>query len=921
MEQEALARTPATQILIDGEPISDVVALLRARISNIEKNELLSSSKLPNWMTQCFSDIISSADSVLECQSMKHQFKYLETEAARLKDDLLLLQSNSIKDSLTISDSQSQACTKSAEGGTPQYDFVSSSMAKEMIEANDMKKLLGEMLKPIWHAVSRQSDDFMALRDTFSDAKETVVRLQAELGRRDALAQARTSKSEHIVQSNIERIEEILQFNATRDDLTHLESKIAKQMGINRQALIENIANRWNMLDERFLVSCEAQENVNSSQAEKTHELVKKLSIADNMLRQSLQQQSTTEQQHEKQSTLIADLTDKLHRANDERNQMRQSIQSLSENQKSSKEVNDTITEELVMHEMQLKSVEQDFLDAINRHSDIAQTELRRVENQLNEVLDQNLAGELQTLKVVVDLHIGSIQDCSVKIESAQMQIDENEKSQQSRCLDIANSIINLQESTVKLTEDAKRVAEILIKNSDDATALASDISRLRAEFVDKVDMLHKRANEVSLMVDQSVKSSEFELTAARQQLFRVEDFNANLRSTLKAFETGTDEKFQLQRQENQVLQDSISKIRTSHIQLCKQQEQFDSRITSFQTESRCTIEISIAELTKQLKKESERVEAFYYSYQSKQEEFADIVVRSSIRNMTLADLKRELDRVCEIFVSECWKFEISGRSAHQSITASDNINASNSHESTRKLFNERQQQLLVQNSQFFADLIVARAEFEALRAGCNKEVVAQSDLSGRILSKQAAMAEKLKAKVRFKIVHNKNTGEQFDANALNRRELFITTLLNLLDASVQRRTLFGASNNNLQLREQDLEYRSKTDETSTELAEARQQSQSSNLGEEVEPNNRSISNYVYRGGFRIPKASGSMQRATLHDKGPNDKSFSADLNGENCAASGLLKPFEGWVTTEYNTKSDEALLAKSCSLPVLNSS
>lgn len=922
MDHDTFPWRTSTEILVDGEPITNVVAALRQKISNIEKNELLSSSKLPEWMTQCFSDILSNADPILESQSLKKQFENFEAEVSRLRNDLLLLQSSSSTDPKTIPALQPPTWTDMEDGINPERKPNGSKVAEEITEVIDTTKLLKKMLVPLWQAVYRQSDEFMDLRKSFSDAKDTVELLQAELRRRDALTQARTSKSEEIVQSNIKRIEERLRIYPTRDELMHLENNISKQRGIDRQVLVEDTSNRFSMLDERFLVLCEQQENVNSNQAEKIQDLVRKLSTAESLLRQSVERQATIEKQLENSKNMITDLTIKLRLAHDEKNDMKQTVQSLLENQNSSKKMNATISEELFVHEMQIKSVEQELLDAINKQSDTAQNEMRRLENRLNGVLDQNIGGALQMLETVVDGHSRSITGISVKMESAQSQIDGNEKSSQLRLLEFSNSIVALQENTHHITENLGKASETISKNSDDTVALASDLSRLRAEVDFQVENLHKKANDLSLAVDQTVKASEFEMTAARQQLYHVEDFNAGIRSTLKALESGTEEKFQLQRQENQVLQDSISKVRTSHIQLCKQQEQFDSRITSFQTESRLTIDSSISELTKQLKKESERVEAFYYSYQSKQEEFANIVARSSIRNMTLTDLKQELDRVCEIFVSECWKFEISGRSNHQGIMASDNIIPSSSFDSARKLFNDRQQQLLVQNSQFFADLIVARAEYEALRVGCNKEVAAQADLSGLILSVQAAMADKLKAKVRFKIMHNKNIGEQFDAKALNRRELYITTLLNLLDATVRRRTLFGSSNESLtHTMEQNLESWVKTDHASTELAEARQQSQSSSLIEEAEPSNRSISSYIYRGGFRIPKGSGSVQRAPLHDRGSNEKYYSTELNGESCTMATSMKPFEGWISTENSTKTDEAVMAKSCSLPVLNPS
>ncbi|RHY12964.1 hypothetical protein DYB34_005771 [Aphanomyces astaci] len=159
----------------------------------------------------------------------------------------------------------------------------------------------------------------------------------------------------------------------------------------------------------------------------------------------------------------------------------------------------------------------------------------------------------------------------------------------------------------------------------------------------------------------------------------------------------------------------------------------------------RCEITVTTAKLSEAVAKEGQRTEALYAAFAEKQAKFAEIVAKSSTRNMPIASVNKELDKLCDAIVSE-----------------GDNNGSS------RKQFSERQQVWVVKNCQFFADLICAKAEYDTKTQGA---------LEAKMLRMQSEILEKLQLRIEAKVSNNKNCGEQFDRSTLERREVFIETV------------------------------------------------------------------------------------------------------------------------------------------------
>ncbi|KAJ0402893.1 hypothetical protein ATCC90586_000482 [Pythium insidiosum] len=83
-------------------------------------------------------------------------------------------------------------------------------------------------------------------------------------------------------------------------------------------------------------------------------------------------------------------------------------------------------------------------------------------------------------------------------------------------------------------------------------------------------------------------------------------------------------------------------------------------------------------------------------------------------------------------------------------------------------------------------------AMYEVLHTGCNKDIKNQVSLDDLMLDAQDSIVEKVKIKIQTKIMNNKNIGEQFDKSTLDRRELYLETLANMIEASMKRRTLLS---------------------------------------------------------------------------------------------------------------------------------
>lgn len=812
-------------LLLNEESLVDVITKLRGQVQAIEKNELLSGTALPPWLLKALTEVASSVDSVVECQALQDQVNYLQKEVLDLRHEILLHQSNSSsnansggggggynptphhrlstsglrsggshRNSVSVRSKMALTTVMGSSTVDPNADIATATATAALIAAEEpvpqSAVQLEAMLKPLWDCIHKQTNDFAALRDSFRDAKETITRLQSEIKRRDAVVQARNSKHEGVVQSQVDKLNESLRACVTRNDLIGAEQRIAQQMKTDRERTLQEVETRSNQLMDDFLSSRTEQEDINSMNGETMQLLTRKQGrfeelVVDLTKRQSDAQETSKEMQREIEETIkkltfntnaLGIVEDKMKGFQDTQN----FVDQFTIEVKASFATQDQLRTEL----------ESKTISRITESVAIVRSEVEVVNKMLMEVVDQNLDNEIKAVAGKLDIISLTVADSVKKIAIIQKQNATSEDQNRSQFTQVFDSVDRILSNMSNLSEESMRLSYNVQHVMQSGDALTKKFHDYCESADHRIAAMQKHTHSLQTDLDKTNRNVDNELAIVKNQLFHAEDAISALRRDLEETQGDVERNFRSQYQENKEINGSLDRLHRAKEEMMTRQDSAESQMMALQAENRAEIQSATMKLVSIVDKESDRIEALYASFQSKQEHFADVIAKASIRNMDLADMNREIDKICESLVQECWKFEISARSSSK--TTSSARGPDNNGTVGRKLFNERQQQLLVHNCQFIADLIVARGEYEALQTGCNKELKHQSDLEELMLDTQVSIVDKVKVKIHTKVMNNKNIGEQFDKSTLDRRELYIDTISNMLNASMKRRTMGG---------------------------------------------------------------------------------------------------------------------------------
>ncbi|KAK1936684.1 hypothetical protein P3T76_010119 [Phytophthora citrophthora] len=955
-----LAWRTTPDLCLNDESLVDIITGLRAQVKALETNELLSGAALPSWLIKALSEVASNVDAVVECQALRDQVASLQKEVLDLRHEMLLNVSTS--NSSSAAPVYNPAPHHRQSIGRPRQQQASSSLrtvpaSKDMSDAfaaaNETAALVqqpGEavrmmpngvsaqyvetIVKPLWDFVHRQTNDFSSLKQSFQEAKDTVSRLQSEIKRRDAVVKARNEKHESVVQSQMDKLNENLRACVTRNDLINAEQRIGQQMKIDRQRMLDEVEARSNKLLEDMLTSRSDQEDINSSNAEMMELLARKQSRTEEVIIDNGRKQDMMDERLEAVKNSLVDTTTNLEMNMAAVSALEEKATGFEETQKIVTYLSAEMTKAFKAHEELKVYMENRMTEKIAESVAIVHDEVVKVQTIVNDLVNMNLDGEIKAVAAKLDMVALTATDSVRKIAAMQKQTLATDDLNRTQFSQAFNSIERIQQSLSTLSEESIHLSYTLQRTIDSVDKLTNEVNAYKDMTDISINSLQTTTVTLRSDHEKLTQSMDNEFALVKNQLFHFEEVTSAHKREIEETQREVDRNFKNQYHENQAINGSLDRLHTAKEEIIARQNAAESQMMALQAENRAEIQAATVELVAIVDKESDRVEALYASFQQKQEHFADVVSRSSIRNMDLADMNREIDRVCENFVSECWKFETSARTSSKHSARPDNNGTG------RKQFNERQQQLLVRDCQFIADLMVARAEYETLQTGCNKDLKSQLTMDQDMLDQQVHIMEKIRIKIHTKIMNNKNIGEQFDKSTLDRRELYIDTVNNMMAASMKRRTLMGESHRHRNSVHDDtvsstgefLETTRLVGLSSASKGASRRKTTRDSLAvtaaglPEESPVPRTAftpsSNYVLRAGFRLPKAStpNSVRKDSLTTPLSSRSSFELTESTAGFSPSELKSPetlsdhLQGWATDDAK----EEGLAKSYSLPVL---
>lgn len=809
-------------LLLNEESLVDVITKLRGQVQAIEKNELLSGTALPAWLVKALTEVAGSVDSVVECQALQDQVNYLQKEVLDLRHEILLQQSTSSSNAiigsgggykptphhrLSTGGLRGSGSHRNSVSVRPKValsnvmgsssldlnaDIAAAAATAALVATEDSipqsAVQLEAMLKPLWDCIHKQTNDFAALRDSFRDAKETVTRLQSEIKRRDAVVQARNSKHEGVVQSQVDKLNESLRACVTRNDLIGAEQRIAQQMKTDRERTLQEVETRSNQLMDDLLSSRAEQEDINSMNGETIQLLTRKQGRIEELVVDLTKRQSDAQETSKEMQKEIEETTKKLTANTNALGVVEDKMKGFQDTQKFVDQFAIEVKASFAIQDQLRTELEAKTISRIAESVAIVRGEVEAVNTTLMEVVNQNLDSEIKALAGKLDIITLTVAESVKKIANIQKQNATSEDQNRSQFTQVFDSVDRILSNMSNLSEESMRLSYNLQHVMQSGDALTKEFHDYCENADHRIAALQKHTHSLQTDLDKTNRNLDNELAVVKNQLFHAEDAISSLRRDFEETQGDVERNFRSQYQENKEINGSLDGLHRAKEEMQARQDSAESQMMALQAENRAEIQTATMKLVSIVDKESDRIEALYASFQSKQEHFAEVIAKSSIRNMDLTDMNREIDKICESLVQECWKFEISARSSNKTSARGPDNNGNGG----RKLFNERQQQLLVHNCQFIADLIVARGEYEALQTGCNKELKSQSDLEELMLDAQGSIVDKVKVKIHTKIMNNKNIGEQFDKSTLDRRELYIDTISNMLSGSMKRRTMGG---------------------------------------------------------------------------------------------------------------------------------
>ncbi|KAH9161666.1 hypothetical protein LEN26_001323 [Aphanomyces euteiches] len=311
----------------------------------------------------------------------------------------------------------------------------------------------------------------------------------------------------------------------------------------------------------------------------------------------------------------------------------------------------------------------------------------------------------------------------------------------------------------------------------------------MKAETDRNFAVVRSKHENHQLETDAIRVNTEAALQSLKEKIFFCEEANLSLRAVYDRMQTENTSTFAKINTDVKTMHTILESMNATFEDLGRKNMSIEKQLDVLQRyDFRCEITVTTAKLSEAVAKEGQRTEALYSAFAEKQEKFAEIVAKSSTRNLPISSVNKELDKLGDIIVNECWKFEISPRQEGQAGPPSRGDNNG----SSRKQFSERQQAWLVKNCQYFADLICAKAELDTLRSYSNKDPKSQTGLEMKMIRLQYEILEKIELRLSAKVNNNKNCGEQFDRSVIERREIFMQTVHNLAEGALARRTLVG---------------------------------------------------------------------------------------------------------------------------------
>ncbi|OQR99069.1 hypothetical protein ACHHYP_07378 [Achlya hypogyna] len=834
-------------LVFNEESLLDMILTLRMKIEILEKNEM-GNGEIPAWLSDAMQNIANNSEAMVECQNLKDQFKYIKQgidgiqkdivvlrrdvaarnvtkpkrssivkdaddpkggDAPRRRPSIILDRAPSRREALVTADQQRKATedpakSKESDGAKPTDAHADGGQAPA--EGGGMsQEVLDAILEPMIIALEQQKAEFGIVRENSQEAKSSVMRLQAEMKRRDALIQARNSKHEGNIKILMDKLTHDLRACVTQNELIGFEQKSLILLKQESHKLSDEFSGLFSRTQEEIHMVRSMQEDINSSQAESLQKTQNRVEIMCDKIEEILKTQEK-----------FAKMLDELRRNSQAEHQhiqtiitqqgvMKEKLQALSDKQGKAEQFTADLAQAVEDAAQSKQKSEDQIKDIIEQRAEALHTEIKRLDDIFIACSVETLAGDVKRSADRIDVVEAAAIENKKKIVDLSRHVSDTEIIYNTNFTTIYEGIERVaREAGENLKKDTNRLAAKIKEGQDAHSALIKTVVDNKNDTEKNFATMRSKVENHQLETEAMKVNTEAALATIKEKLSYLEEGNLSFRTEYDAAQTVINRTFAEIATEANSTHVILDSMNATFDAFAAKQEYFNDQINAMQVEYRTEIGATATRLNEAVIKEGERTEALYAAFTEKQTKFAEMIAKASTRNMSIATLNKELDALCDNFVGECWKFEISARqegkvrchvvSLELTLAQATNTPSSraDNNGTNRKQFSERQQNFLVKNTQFFADLVCAKAEYEVLKTASNKEVRSQAELDTKMVRLQLDILDKLNTRMLAKVTNNKNTGEQFDKGSIERRDLFMQTLANMLEGALNRRTLCG---------------------------------------------------------------------------------------------------------------------------------
>lgn len=732
---------------------------------------------------------IASSETNSGILSMKDEMKTMWQAMDTLRKDNHRLRQEGYRSDYEKQESENKKETSEYEKKKDEYE------KKEGEEQNVKKQesVSPEALLPVFNAVASSNDNSNHLRDCLLETKEMMVQLQLKMNRDyEALNQQMSVLSKQEGKSGLSKAD----MEKQQKDIRMVEKK-TKLLIKSANAAVLNEVNKLNKQMEKSVLESKQSDETQSMVDDAILKVQKELENTNGVVKSSKKNMEEwtmkfTEFQAKYELELSQSLEgkEKLEFCMDRLDALNMKVEETMEADKKTMEFAADVRKHV---NTSIASVEKQIQSKCTNMTNELILPLQRDAKKQFASIDL-FKKQMNTFQLITESDLVKIEkfrkDTMKAIELANAGIQDGKQAtiaqQKLYGEKIQNVVIDVETNTNALKEEIEQqITDIKHENQQQGGHILELQNYAKQIEKTSVDGLKTCSDDRAIgeqKLHEAIMHAENEVQALKELTTSLNAYiTARGEDSIQALATSAESK--------QAVDTAIENMANTLTTFENKQSTLSNHYSILQDELRDKLQQCQTDLHDQVHQEALRTEALYGSFLEKQEKFARLIANSSIQNMSISDMKKQLELMSQKYVDECLSVE-------RQVIANKTTEKG---KATPSIFSERLQRSIVKDCTFVAEIIIARAEADTLRSDMVKDSTVSTPASGMnpspfvdaqktIINAQNQMCIDW-LQYMNKRVHDKSS-EIHDQETLGKRTKFLAAIRATLENAIERRSL-----------------------------------------------------------------------------------------------------------------------------------